>query len=196
MGGLGSGRQAYKYEYTVEDCLSIKTGSIFQGKCNMPGSCRSGTLYWTIDGQRIGLVQYGVCLKLKSPYIVLQHNGNKTKISYSVFLSYTHPNFGGFRYWFNCPKCGKRVGKLYMAPGSKYFLCRQCQNLTYTSCRKSHSDDTIIKHMSSKTSLSWIEAKQAILDIRKVYRAEILEIRSHFINGRGFLESLTGKRQL
>jgi hypothetical protein len=32
MGGLGSGRQPYKYEYTVEDCLSIDMGVDFRNK--------------------------------------------------------------------------------------------------------------------------------------------------------------------
>ena len=32
MGGWGSGRQPYKYEYTVEDCLSIDVGLMLRGK--------------------------------------------------------------------------------------------------------------------------------------------------------------------
>ncbi len=32
--------------------------------------------------------------------------------------------------------CGKRVGKIYSAPGSRYFGCRHCQDLTYTSCQE------------------------------------------------------------
>jgi hypothetical protein len=169
MGGWGSGRQAYKYELTVEDCLSIETGSIFRGKCNMPGSFRSGTLYWKIDGQKIGLVKYTVCLKLNSPYVTLQHNGNKTKISYKVSLTYTHPNYGGFRYWFLCPACGIRVRKLYFHISKPLFLCRHCQNLTYTSCRMSHELDTIINKFAKETGRSWDETKKAILQIRKNY---------------------------
>jgi hypothetical protein len=39
--------------------------------------------------------------------------------------------FGGFRYWFKCPHCNKRVGTLYAVHG--YFACRVCHGLTYQS---------------------------------------------------------------
>ena len=29
--------------------------------------------------------------------------------------------------------CGRRVGTLYLPPGSKYFGCRHCYNLSYDS---------------------------------------------------------------
>ena len=32
MGGWGSGRQPYKHEYTVEDCLAIDVGLMLRGK--------------------------------------------------------------------------------------------------------------------------------------------------------------------
>jgi hypothetical protein len=189
MGGWGSGRQPYKYKYTVEDCLSIDIGMMFRGQRPMPGWHATGTLNLTINYRKIDLIEFEINLRLKSPYIRLHYNPIE-KIDYKIFLTSTHPNYGGFRYWFSCPKCGKRVWKLYLSLESKYFLCRQCQNLTYTSCRKSHSDDAIIKKISSQTGLSWNQAKKGLLDIRKKYRPEILEIRSRFINGLGFLESL------
>jgi hypothetical protein len=33
--------------------------------------------------------------------------------------------------------CGRRVGKLYLPPGGRYYGCRQCHDLTYTSCQQS-----------------------------------------------------------
>jgi hypothetical protein len=51
----------------------------------------------------------------------------------------TQCNFGGGRYWFKCSiyknggYCGKRVAKLYLGHGSKYFACRACYGLTYAS---------------------------------------------------------------
>ena len=41
------------------------------------------------------------------------------------------------RYWFACPACGGRVGGLYLAPGSRYFICRHCNNLSYNSRNES-----------------------------------------------------------
>jgi hypothetical protein len=45
------------------------------------------------------------------------------------------------RWWFVCPlivngdPCERWVGKLYLAPGYRYFSCRYCYRLTYTSAR-------------------------------------------------------------
>jgi hypothetical protein len=48
---------------------------------------------------------------------------------------------GGLRWWFLCPlittgqACQARVKKLYLQPGARYFGCRTCYDLTYTSCQ-------------------------------------------------------------
>lgn len=46
------------------------------------------------------------------------------------------PHFGGQRYWLLCPRCGKRVGKLYRPKMADKFECRHCHRLTYTSSQK------------------------------------------------------------
>ncbi len=40
-------------------------------------------------------------------------------------------NFGGYYYFFHCPKCKKRMRKLYCWFG--HYLCRKCLNLSYYS---------------------------------------------------------------
>jgi hypothetical protein len=56
-------------------------------------------------------------------------------------IATTRPRFGGLRWWFVCPltvngrPCGRRVGKLYLPPAGRYFGCRHCHDLTYTSCQ-------------------------------------------------------------
>ena len=49
-------------------------------------------------------------------------------------LTSTTPRFGGLRYWFLCPRCGRRVGKLYHV---ERWACRRCHNLAYQSQRHS-----------------------------------------------------------
>lgn len=49
-------------------------------------------------------------------------------------LTSTTPRFGGFRYWFLCPRCGRRVEKLYYA---HRWACRRCHDLAYQSQRLS-----------------------------------------------------------
>lgn len=46
------------------------------------------------------------------------------------------PHFGGQRYWFLCPRCSKRVGKLYRPKMADEFECRHCHRLTYISSQK------------------------------------------------------------
>jgi hypothetical protein len=46
---------------------------------------------------------------------------------------YTRCNYGGERRWLLCPRCFKRVAKLYRPPGEVLFACRRCHQLTYRS---------------------------------------------------------------
>lgn len=79
--------------------------------------------------------------------------GEKTELDYKVQLVTTPCNFGGVRYWFICPlvvggkPCRRRVAKIYLPPGRKYFGCRYCHSLTY-QCQKEHSKrlDAIMKN--------------------------------------------------
>ena len=80
---------------------------------------------------------------IKLMYPITDREGNKSIYDYQVTLTITKCNLGGIRYWFICPiskngnYCGKRVGKLYLPPGGKYFGCRHCYNLSYESRNES-----------------------------------------------------------
>ena len=66
-------------------------------------------------------------------YTLTGRDGKKTDYKYAVSLVTTPCNFGGVRYWFGCPSCGRRAAVLYLAPGDIYFMCRHCNNLSYNS---------------------------------------------------------------
>lgn len=51
-------------------------------------------------------------------------------------LTRTRCYFGGFRWWFICTNCGRRVGILYKPRRVDQFLCRHCHDLTYTICQE------------------------------------------------------------
>jgi hypothetical protein len=42
-------------------------------------------------------------------------------------VTWSRCNFGGLRPWFRCPRCDRRVGKLYNSGAS--LACRQCRHL-------------------------------------------------------------------
>jgi hypothetical protein len=70
------------------------------------------------------------------------NSGNFESKTESINLIKTPCNFGGYRYWFNCPCCREKCLVLYLGP---CFLCRKCLNLVhpssiegklYRACRK------------------------------------------------------------
>jgi hypothetical protein len=65
-----------------------------------------------------------------------------------VRLETTRVPRGGLRWWGRCPldvngqTCNRRVGKLYLPPGGRFFGCRHCHELTYTSGQKGRKHDS------------------------------------------------------
>ncbi len=62
-------------------------------------------------------------------------NGRQQGNSYLIPVEKQSCHFGGFRYFFRCPACRKRMRKLYGL--DIYFFCRKCHNLGYHSQRQS-----------------------------------------------------------
>jgi hypothetical protein len=109
------------------------------------GIC-STTLTWTSSfsghkssvGIYVNIIDEPIHIKLN--YTVTDRgSGEKIDYDYKIQLTTTPCNLGGVRYWFICPLskngvyCGRRVGKLYHAPGVNYFGCRHCYDLSYES---------------------------------------------------------------
>jgi len=46
--------------------------------------------------------------------------------------------YGGGRFWFLCPSCGRRVFKLYAPPPGEVYACWRCHDLTWESRRRGH----------------------------------------------------------
>ncbi len=135
-------RYYWDRKVTVEEAMQL---SIFKLKEYglLIGFCGS-TLTWTRrpSGHKssIGILVDTEDLYAKVDYTVTDRNtGEKTKYDYKIGLTTTPCNYGGVRYWFICPLsknsvyCSRRVAKLYKAPGTRYFACRHCYNLSYES---------------------------------------------------------------
>jgi hypothetical protein len=61
-------------------------------------------------------------------------SGGKPIPRSTVFrLQETQCHFGGVRYWFGCPWCGRRCAIIYGVSGDGYFGCRRCLKLGYSS---------------------------------------------------------------
>jgi len=120
----------------------------------------SGTLTWTrvSTGKQTASVGYhvntlaGETGTIRLDYTTTRRaDGQKTHSDYAIGLTTTPLPWGGLRWWLLCPlvvsgrACGRRVGKLYMPPGGRYFGCRHCYDLTYQSTRDCHQHERIAR---------------------------------------------------
>lgn len=145
MGGLGSGER-WRKKRTVEGCRCLDTTTFRRwGWFGSPGS-RSGTLGWGAvkDGRHEAEIGYDLFVGEGSGSVRLRYAlpaDPSAAIDYSVRLLTTPCHLGGRRWWFGCPlsrdgvACGRRVRKLYLV--GRYFGCRRCHGLTYTSTQQS-----------------------------------------------------------
>ena len=160
MGGYGSGlgRCGNKKD-TVEDCLTLNVDKLVRNRVLYSGLHSYGTLTWTNTaiGKKISSCGYEVNSESPSAsWFRLSYTVTRTeeKVDYTIRLTATKPNLGGSRWWFICPlvvngrTCNRRAGRLYLPPGGKYYGCRICYSLSYTSCQESHKYDSVFKMLA------------------------------------------------
>ena len=131
MGGSGSGywyrwnsKETTENQHRVDIRWLKKQGYLWPGNI--------GTVAWSCGGEQSGFIDY----KMKTNCMILNYryrlNGGEWEpVEQAIFFDRTPCNYGGYRTWFICPQCLKRKAVLYGA--GKYFLCRHCYNLTYSS---------------------------------------------------------------
>jgi len=136
-------RYYYDKKTTAEECKCISISKLKEWGC-LKNGWRSSSITWTSswDGAESD-IKY--VLDLTEGYIKLTYrirNGGEeewTHIDQKYPIVSTPCNYGGVRRWFICSVyhngiyCGRRVGKLYLGAGGKYFACRHCYNLSYNS---------------------------------------------------------------
>lgn len=103
-----------------------------------------GSLSWSCGGEQTGSIRFR--MEENSMILNYQHRplgGDWETVEQVISLDRTPCNYGGFRTWFFCSHCWKRVAVLYGA--GKYFLCRHCYDLTYSSQQEGRHDRLIRK---------------------------------------------------
>jgi len=178
MGGPGSGSTYHwwrsRKKTTVEACRQLDANRWMREGVLRLGTWRSGAWVWykdespTVYTSRIG---YEVCTYEDSgPWVRLHYTFTESNenIDYRIRLVTTRPRYGGLRWWFICPlvvdgrPCGRRVGKLYLPPNGRYFGCRRCYDLTYTSCQESRKYDAMYRRLAGETGFSFAMVKRAM----------------------------------
>ena len=119
---------------TTEDLLKLSIGWLKTHNYLRENSIINGNLIWNrMLGEEytreIGSVNFMSNFIGENRSITLSYTYNdKENIRFEIPVVCSFPHYGGKRYWFLCPRCGRKVAFLY---SGKYFWCRKCQNLSY-----------------------------------------------------------------
>lgn len=152
MGGIGSGHW-YRWDRktTCEECRRIDIRYLKKRGWLIPGY--RGWLSWSRGGESSGYIQF----RVEDYRIILAYRhrwceGEEWQdIEESVWLDRTPCHYGGYRNWFQCPRCGERVALLYGA-GIR-FLCRHCYGLAYASQQENYYDRMLRKARNYREKL-------------------------------------------
>ena len=81
-----------------------------------------------------------------------KHNGKD--YNYHVKLDRTPCHYGGYRYWYLCPHCGKRTSVLYRAG---LYVCSHCIGANYQTQLNQPLDNIRRKMHKVASKLKWVE---------------------------------------
>ena len=86
-------------------------------------------------------------------------------------FGHTRCNYGGERRWLLCPRCFRRVAKLYRPPDEVLFACRQCHGLTYrsTQCHDARLDRLLKVPLEIQQTIASPKNHIALLGIKAAY---------------------------
>jgi hypothetical protein len=158
MGGYGSGWQGSK-KTQVEDSLVLSTTSLLHRKALVPGAWTAGSWAWTYEGEAAPHATIGYEASLQNPadaWLRLHYTVSGEPVDYRLRLVTTRPTYGGRRWWFICPLVRRdggpprRVAKLYLPPGGRYFGSRAAYGLTYASCQESGQFRRLYRHLAAE----------------------------------------------
>jgi hypothetical protein len=172
MGGSGSGRW-FRLETAkdrVEDCSVLdifKLAPTLRKYEQEREQHPNRPLYGSMTYGNGGAISF--CLtSIDQVRLMYSIKSTGRELDYCIPLTRTYPHFGGYRLWFLCPRCSTRCGKLYLAPGQVYYVCRKCADLTYQSTREMSlakamkiqdlDDVESIEKMSTSQLLNWMKA--------------------------------------
>ncbi len=155
MGGYGSGWQGSR-KTTVEECLTLSIKRLVDEGAIAPGCQRSGTWSWSYPGEQPhAQISYTTqTLGFSDPWFRISARVGGAPVDYRIGLETTLPNFGGLRWWFICPRSGRRAANLYLPPGERYFAHRDAYGLTYRSCQESGQSRALYRRLAAQMGTS------------------------------------------
>ena len=132
MGGYSSGRYRERNRGTVDAAIRLDLRVMRRQGFLVPGGVTSGVQRWARAGEETGSV--GVTVNLADPdagFVVVRFSLNGDPRVQEIPLASRAMRYGGQRYYFLCPKHGRRCEVMPLVGG--VFASRQAQRLTYQS---------------------------------------------------------------
>ena len=126
--------QSYSKKTRTAQCLALDIGQLTRAGLIVYGQL-SGTVEWSGRSTlRVALHLWG--RRFNESVLRLSYglsDRDEEQVIDDIRLKTTRPYFGGLRWWFSCPGCGRRVRILYLRPDGEWFRCRHCHELAYRS---------------------------------------------------------------
>lgn len=160
MGGLGSGTY---YRWDAKDTTAgVRRLDVRQ--LQRAGRLAPGGDYgwhWT-DGGMVSIRVGATEIEGRALFLVLHYRSRRgaeawEDVTELVRIDWTACRYGGWRPWFHCPvetngvHCGRRMAILYGA--GKYFACRHCYRLAYSSTREDAPSRALTKAQAIRARL-------------------------------------------
>lgn len=132
MGGWGSGRPNGYGKRKAENALPVDIRKWNRQGLIYPGSRITSS--WSVGGR----VHSSIGAVALADRLTLQYKHRGEPVEQDIMFTWTRCNFGGQRIWLVCPFCSRRCAVVYSC--GKYFACRICENIVYTTQNESRRD--------------------------------------------------------
>ncbi|MDC7827331.1 hypothetical protein PQS90_19420 [Pseudomonas sp. BLCC-B13] len=121
----------------AEDYRTLNISALKRDNLRRPGLSLEWA--WWRQGEKVASI--GITIEsrhsMRLRYQSRSRGGEPTQYDYAVAIGWTPCHLGGERPWLHCPRCARRVAKLY---GGAVFACRHCWRLNYSSQQASKRD--------------------------------------------------------
>lgn len=152
MGGLGSGDwQRLDARRKTDAYLQLRISSL------------TAVMEFDSEGEQLAVVtcdnvstRVTWSFTFRSAFLSIERSahvkgGARSDTNWSVELLATDCNFGGKRFWFQCPKCWRRAQVLYLVDDD--WRCRLCGHLRYPSQSEGKIDQLLRKQARIRRQL-------------------------------------------
>ena len=104
------------------------------------------------DYQKLKIGDYKQQLNANSEAVTISHAYKGKNYTYNVKLAKTACNYGGYRFWWICPRCGRLATVLYC---EVYFTCRHCISAKYDTQLMQPVDKLFKRIEAIRKRLKW-----------------------------------------